>query len=368
MNDFKSRVVICCLIFFASSGKFYSQVWINPTPNTSTSYVYAPGLFMSESLMGRYCPKFVASTGEVITCCKGIEVIRAPARACNFTEISLKRTKKSNKPVHKGYQNAYNNQTKKQMFVNALLTFFCMVWYTGSYLSNIFLGFTIEMPKGKKAEESLSMYSVDLTKVNLAQEKDLAIFKQTYNNLVALNKEDSCKKSIVLYGTSRGSATVFNFAALEHPEHVSAIICEGLFDSLEHLTARCSPWVNFLSSILPKVGQFDHQGIVPIKLIERMPKHIPILLITSRKDTTVPCECTINMYNQLRATGHSNTHILILEKSSHNFYPYGIKKECELYENVVHAFYKKYGLPYIAEYANKGEEYFMVMTQPVVCF
>lgn len=361
-----SSYVICShivsLLFFLMSCQLYSSRWVSSSLDTETGYMYAPGVLGSEIQMGRYCPRFIGSTGEVITCSKGIEVIKMPALGCNFTEINLK---KINKVSHRDVFFI----PAKRIFTNVLLIPHCVTWYAASYLSNFLFGFTIERPKGRAIKESLSMYWADPTKINLAQDKDLAAFKQMYNDfLVSLNKKDTPEKSVVLYGTSRGAATIFNFTALHHPKHVDALVCEGLFDSIEHVKDTCSFYVRWIGLILYRICQFDRQGVAPIQLVERMPRTMPILLITSRNDSTVPSECTINMYNQLRATGHDKVHILIVQKASHISYPHGNeKKECKLYENVVHAFYKKYGLPYIPEYADKGEEYFMAMTQPKVC-
>lgn len=348
------------------SSPFYAERWVDPVSDSLTSYIYAPGTLGSEILMGLYCPKFIASTGEMITCSKGVEVIRVPARSCNFTEISLKKTKKAIKKARRT-ERAKKREPKK-ILIDLLMTPFRVMWYTASYISNIVFGLKIEKSKDKSGE-SLSRYWANPTKVSLAQEKDLAILKQTYNEFLAfLHKQDSRKKSVVLYGTSRGSAVIFNYTALEHPQEVKAVVCEGLFDSIEHVnTATRSSLVRWLTSMLPTVSQFNHQGIVPIKLIGQIPKDMPILLITSRNDMTVPCECTINIYNQLRDTGHDHVHILILQKAYHRFYA-GCKEERELYKETVHAFYKRYGLPYIAEYADKGEEYFMAMTQPKICY
>ena len=59
-----------------------------------------------------------------------------------------------------------------------------------------------------------------------------------------------------------------------------------------------------------KVTDFKHNGILPIDLINHMPKDVPVLLITSHNDSIVPYECTMNIYNGLRTTGHTKVHIL----------------------------------------------------------
>ena len=313
--------------------------------------------------MGRYCPHFVASTGETITCSRGIEVIGLPASSGNLSEIMLKPLKK--KKFHT-IPEIQQPPSTNSFLTNLLLVPFKVMWYTASSIGHYIFGFKIkkaDKPNGR----SLRRYWADPAKVNLAQEQDLALFKEIYNqhmSMIATHQKPSNHR-LVLYGTSRGSATVFNFNALEQPHNVAAVICEGLFDSISHIyEVTKSSWIKFLISLLPKVSNFKEDGILPIKLIDKVPMNTPILLITSLKDTTVPWQCTMNIYTHLRKKGHKNVHILILKKAGHTWYPQCNKQERALYQNVVHAFYKHYGLPYIADYAQQGQEYFALHTQP----
>ncbi len=351
-------------VLFSAGFTQASKEWVNPTPAILTSYLYAPGVLSSEILMGRYCPHFVASTGETVTCSRGIEVIRLPASSANLSEIMLKPLKK--KKYHLSTTDNEQPAPANSFLMNMLLVPFKVMWYTASSVGHYIFGFKI-----KKAEKpnghTIRRYWADPAKVNLAQEQDLALFKQVYDqhlSMIAAHQKPGNHR-LVLYGTSRGSATVFNFNALEHPDNVAAVICEGLFDSISHVyEATRSSWIKFLITLLPKVSNFKQEGILPIKLIDKVPFNTPILLITSLKDTTVPWQCTMNIYRQLRKKGHQNVHILILKKAGHTWYPQCSKQERALYQNVVHAFYKQYDLPYIAEFAQQGREYFELHTQP----
>ena len=348
--------------FVVTAPRQSTAIWSDQGPHTVTSYVYAPGVLVSEILVARYCPYFKASTGEIVTCSKGIEVLRLPATSCNLSEITIKQVDAKERKIKK--KQAQKERTRRQSFVSLLLTPFRVFWYSASYMANWVLGFSLSTPKGTRLKESLSMYWADPTKVNLAQEKDLALFKQVYDkHLAELQDVDGKAQSIVLYGTSRGSATVFNFCALYRPSEVKALVCEGLFDSIEHIfTETKSVRVRGMIKLLPKVTEFKHDGILPIKVAQEIPRDMPVLLITSLKDKVVPHACTMNVYRTLRETGHTNVHILVCKKASHIGYPWCSEKK--LYESVVHAFYKKYGLPHIPEYADAGYDYFMSSTQP----
>lgn len=344
----------------------FNATWVTPEPGVVGSYVYAPPVLASEIFMGRYCPTFIASTGEGITCKKGIEVLRMPASSGNLAEIKLK--------PHGKYLRACKKTKKKSKkrehgFLSLLTAPFRAVWYTASYISNFIFGLSVKKSP-TLSDSSLSSYCIDLTKVNLAQEEDLKLFKNIYDNhlkrVQAAHSADT-RHVVVLYGTSRGSAIVFNFCALEKPQEVGAVVCEGLFDSIDHIyQATRSAKIRFLISALYRISQFNKDGILPLRLIKEIPLDMPILLITSRKDATVPWQCTMNIYSKLRQTGHNKVHILVLKKAAHEWYPYCKKQERTLYQNVVHAFYKHYSLPHIANYAAEGWDYFQTQTQPPI--
>ena len=61
-----------------------------PTDNHA-SYIYAPGMMGTEILMGRYCPNYVASTGEKISWKSGGHVIGHPHTGVIFAEIDLRK-------------------------------------------------------------------------------------------------------------------------------------------------------------------------------------------------------------------------------------------------------------------------------------
>jgi len=111
------------------------------------------------------------------------------------------------------------------------------------------------------------------SKFNLAQEEDLKLFKTSIPIIatVICPKSPHLNRNCALW-TSRGSATVFNFCALEKPKEVRAVICEGLFDSISHIySATTSAKTRFMINLLRRVSNFDDDGILPIKLVQDIP-------------------------------------------------------------------------------------------------
>jgi hypothetical protein len=165
---------------------------------------------------------------------------------------------------------------------------------------------------------------------------------------------------IILYGASRGAATAFQaFADMDSQgtaDDIAAVVCEGIFDSVPALM----PNVSFINKA--KIGllmyaaltRFKKDGPSPIGAIEKIrSKNIPIAIITSRADQEVPYCNTKALYDALIANGHQHVHMLTLEKASHS--RYALDDEKETYQAFVHAFYKRYELPYIQEFADQGE-------------
>ncbi|MDR3646993.1 MAG: prolyl oligopeptidase family serine peptidase [Candidatus Babeliales bacterium] len=326
-----------------------AKTWVDNSPkNTIVSYLYAPGTFSCECRMSIYMPKFVSSTCEEITCSEGIEVLKYPASACNFSEVLLKRFSFiPHKPV----------KSIKKLFKKC-------VYKISGYCNE---GHRIKIqPFCEGKSTSLSSQLTDISKINFGQDLDIAIFKQNYQkHLLGLNDNyQDYNKQIVLYGFSRGAATVFSFMSLHKPKEVCALICEGMFDSIPNILKHRFPnTYKVMLNFLEKFTHFKTEAISPISAIKDISLDLPILLITSYADYIVSHECVLNLYKSLRELGHAKVHILILQKPGHLKYVFHNQDDKDMYEQTVHAFYKKYNLPYIEDLAIKGEQYF-AHTQP----
>lgn len=317
-----------------------------PAQGRPISYIYAPGLMGSEIIMGRYCPRFTASTGEKISWKVGGEVIGTPHSAVVFPEIDLR---------------------KKRITLNPFTLFFDRVLRDIFPLAERFFGekYGIVVEGDAALKETVANYNFNLTRANIAQRDDIKALRKTY----AAHLRAYPQTDIVLYGDSRGSATVFNFIALDHPKRVKAAVLEGIFDTVPHAlkhflyTDKELRTENRLDGLLCMVmRKYKKRAPAPYHYAERMPD-MPLLLVTSLNDWVVSPQCTISLYKRLKVRGHRFVHLLVLSHASHPGYMLDDAIDRDLYESVVHAFYKQYGLAHNKERAAKGQEAF-ALTQP----
>jgi hypothetical protein len=161
----------------------------------------------------------------------------------------------------------------------------------------------------------------------------------------------------------RGSATIINFVALHQPQSIGALVLESPFDLVDnvinHILERfCLRWIPFSKKIAYKIAKknfplLNMNGVFPIYVVNKIPRTIPIIIIHSRRDKTIPINSSRNLYKELLVAGHTHVYILELASGQHGKLIEGL--EGELYNNVVHAFYKKYNLPHNAAWAQSGE-------------
>ncbi len=328
----------------ALSQAFFDQ---HPTDHP-TSYLYVPGLMATEVMMGRYCPSFTASTGEKITWRSGGHVIGQPHSSVIFPETDL------SKP--------------------------------GSFAINpitaMIYGFRRDLfPVGKRIFEekydatvqdnpasstSVLDYTLNLGQANIAQTKDIKTLYAAYRKHVKKYPDTD----VILYGDSRGAATIFNLIAKHKPAQVKAAVLEGIFDDIPHgikhfiysdKGLRAEKRLHKVGTFV--MGSYNKKGPFPRQYAETITDDIPLLFVTSLKDGLVPPQSTIYLYKRLRERGFDNVHLLVLKDSIHPSYMLDNPRDKKLYESVVHAFYKHYGLPYNEARATEGATAF-VLLQP----
>jgi dienelactone hydrolase len=196
-------------------------------------------------------------------------------------------------------------------------------------------------------------FGFDWAQTSLAQENEIQTLANEYEKIK--------QKKIVLVGMSRGASTILNFLGTRSSNSVIAAIVESPFDSItETLNTLCKiagvTWIpGFIKHISPNLycGKYDANGIFPIKVAHNINKDLPLLIIASLEDTLIPAGNTASIYNKLRDIGHQHVYFLLLDKGSHAYLLEN--DDAPLYFNAVHAFYKKYDLPYNETFAAQGD-------------
>jgi hypothetical protein len=327
-----------------------TEFW-DTMPRNKASYIYAPGLKGSEIIMGRYCPEYTAFTGEKISWKSGGHVIGQPHTCVVFSDVNLRKpTCFTTNPF-----TAFMNGVRRDLLFPLAQRFFGEKY-----------GITvIDNPNSKL---TVANYIPKFAASSVGQKKDIKALHKYYKKHIKNNPDTD----IVLYGDSRGAATIFNFISLHKPEQVKAAVLEGIFDTIPHCIKhflyddklpQAEARLHQLLSL--SLGQYRRSGINPRKCAEFITDDIPLLFVISLKDGIIPPQSTIGLYKRLKERGHKNIYLLVLKKSLHPMYMIDDPEDQKVYESVVHAFYKKYNLPHNEAKAATGHSMFLA-TQPTI--
>lgn len=167
----------------------------------------------------------------------------------------------------------------------------------------------------------------------------------------------------ILTGISRGSSTIINTVGFHQPSAIAALVLESPFDTvknvIKHLLIRFHvSWIPFSKQIAHKIAKknfplLNLDGPVPLNLINKVSFDIPLIIIHSQRDKTIPINSSRKLYEMLVIAGHPNVYLLELASGEHGKLLEG--PEGDLYRNVIHAFYRKHSLPYNVSWAQTGE-------------
>ncbi len=345
----KSFVVLSLLV----ASNVCAQEWVYPTGEKAITIFYQ-SMNCSQTQGAKYTGKhgFISpTTGEHIVCDKSIDIIDDLWVEPEIDEVVPAPTNRSWKSLCLQPRNLIKN-----------------LWQyaheTISRISHYIHGIRVIRQLPTKAQ-TLAAHSVIVSKINIAQEGDLANHRKRVEACLAANP----KTPKILKGVSRGAGTTAQAAALYNKEKHSIldttklIQLEGCFDDVEHTMKARHPWLlrydaclNVLEKMARKVIAFRKEGPSPIKAVKDYPKHIPIAFITSAKDREVPAECTKKLIKALLAEGHENLYLLELRNSSHSGYVKDDPRDSTEYQNFAHAIRKHLNLPYIPAYADAGKD------------
>lgn len=217
--------------------------------------------------------------------------------------------------------------------------------------------FTFDFP-----DATQRFWRVNFPQCSLGQANDIYAFYKAFIETKETLVSRNTSQDLVLIGLSRGASVILSFLALFNASNVKAAVIESPFDSLYNVVkAKLNSFdkvpglTNIVYSLLGTCFmQHKRHGICPLDIVQHIPQDLPLLFIASKQDTTVPYERTLDLYAKLLKTGHTNAHILILDTGRHS--KLLIDEQGDIYQNTVHAFFKKYHLPHNPSFAIQGQE------------
>jgi alpha-beta hydrolase superfamily lysophospholipase len=201
------------------------------------------------------------------------------------------------------------------------------------------------------AGPTLAGRGLHIFKNNFGQQADLDVLQLAYEK----HKKSNPDHKMLIWGCSRGAAVACTFVCTESADtanHVQLVVLEGCFESsasvIEKRFKRFGKrGVERIKKFFEKRTGWRENAISPLAVLDQWPDNVPVLFVTSRKDTVVPMECTINCVKQLKACKpNTDIYLLVLKNSSHSGYAFDDAGDRALYENVLHAFYNKHGWKY----------------------
>lgn len=237
---------------------------------------------------------------------------------------------------------------------------------TYTWVKNYLDGVKI-MPAITPTGESLNSHLPVLSQMSFGQTSDIESHYKKYLHWKQNKKHDS----LIMYGVSRGTAATFAALSTHDYPEVKLVILEGAIDSMENVMRnfinhfvgneqktnerleQLKFWVDYLNQ--HGLFGYSNKGVSPLSLLDKFPKDVPVVFVTSARDIVVSPKNTKNIAGLLAARGQNDVYLLELKNSRHPTYMYDDKEDHDTYESFIHAIYKKYGLQHDATLAQKGE-------------
>lgn len=325
--------------------------------------IFYQGIYNSQVQLAKYLPEtqgFIATTGEKVTCRRGLDLIINPYIGREIDEIEP-------------YKPTFSS------WLNPLKIFSYLFGFIGNWANNIDIQprvpssecstrFTLseqspkveKVPKVPEVEEpsSVRTHYINLFKFNFGQDGDLANHYDKYIGCV----NEYPDHDLILWGVSKGAATTLNALVKNNYEtsKIKMVVLEGCFSDIESVfkhwvenrsyfdanfwLAKVFLWLlekDLLRYLISYRMNKDHD---PVHILSSVPHNVPIVFITSAIDIVVPASQTVELYEKLRETGHPNVHLLILKNSRHHAYMFDDEEDRAAYRDFIKDLYSKYGL------------------------
>lgn len=197
-----------------------------------------------------------------------------------------------------------------------------------------------EFPDGLDESHSLS---------TIGQDSEIEILVTAYEHI----RDRWPASPVMLYGVSRGAATVINAVGSGKLRDAAALVLESPFDCVKSVVQADLQskygigWIPGLPALVHRFlvprwyPEYNPSGIQPNAVITKLPD-IPILMIASQQDRRVPVRSTAALYSALMRSAHDDAHMLVLQHGVHGGLVDG--PDAERYKHAVLAFYERYNV------------------------
>ena len=160
---------------------------------------------------------------------------------------------------------------------------------------------------------------------NYVTEDNVAGADDVKQNIEQIKKciEEFPDKKIVLFGASRGAATmVTTLANLDENtiSHIKLAIVEAPFDTVESVIEASSYIPSLTMGLLRTCTKYKDEQQSPLDAVKNdaFPLDLPIAFVTSKTDNRVPNANTQKLIDVLEGKNHKKLHKLVLEDQHHS--------------------------------------------------
>jgi hypothetical protein len=175
-------------------------------------------------------------------------------------------------------------------------------------------------------------------------------------------------KKLVLFGSSQGTATLLNWLATKSPEDQNKLIAgitlqavlgtgnRAILHTVEECISSKVTYLPFARAWLPWIAKglyptYNPFGKSVLGSANKISKDIPIMILHHVKDFQLSINDARELYCKLRENGNNNAYLMEVN--------HGVPMHTEILQGfrfpqqrqaAIHAFYKKYNLPYSQEF------------------
>lgn len=317
------------------------QLILTHDTNNQFQTIFYQGIFCSQAQMTKYigAHDMKTSSGQTMLCSglhhlKPIDVLINPFIGKEIKDIDTH--------VFKGLSSYLNPLN----ILSSCVTKFAN-WYQGIEVYDQ----ENAAPKNN-LKEDLKTYGLNISQISIGQETDIESHYEKYK----LWKQAFPNNNLILWGVSRGAAATFNAVAKYKYPEAKLVVLEACFNTFNDVLKNryLSPFSSLFNLGLNLFTRYHDDGPSPAKSVADFPEHVPVVFITSKKDTLVPASSTTKLANALAQRQKNDVYLLKLEHGSHPNYMFDDKADHDNYEAFIHAIYQKYHMPYDKELALKG--------------